>query len=116
MITVCTPTYNRAYILPKLYESLLNQTNKFFEWIIVDDGSNDNTEQLCNTWIKSCKEFKITYIKQKNQGKHIAINIGVKNAKGEQPYEKTTCFFNLRVSDLRLCVCRRIRRAEDNYR
>ena len=83
MITICTPTYNRANILPKLYESLLNQTNKFFEWIIVDDGSNDNTEQLCNTWIKSCKEFKITYIKQKNQGKHIAINIGVKNAKGE---------------------------------
>lgn len=83
MITVFTPTYNRAYILPNLYKSLLTQTNKDFEWVIVDDGSNDNTEQLCNSWIENCKNFKITYIKQKNQGKHIAINIGVKNAKGE---------------------------------
>ena len=83
MITVFTPTYNRAYLLPKLYESLLRQTNKCFEWIIVDDGSNDNTEQVCNSWIKDCKTFKITYLRQKNQGKHIAINTGVKFAKGE---------------------------------
>ncbi len=83
MITIFTPTYNRAYILPKLYGSLLKQTLKDFEWIIVDDGSKDNTEQLCNNWIKDCKKFKITYVKQKNQGKHIAINTGVQIAKGE---------------------------------
>lgn len=83
MITVFTPTYNRAYMLPKLFKSLLIQTDKNFEWIIVDDGSNDNTEKICNDWIKTCKDFKITYVKQKNQGKHIAINTGVKIAKGE---------------------------------
>ncbi len=83
MITIFTSTYNRAYKLPKLYESLLNQTYKNFEWLIVDDGSDDNTEEVCNNWIENCKEFKITYIKQKNRGKHIAINTGMKIAKGE---------------------------------
>ena len=83
MITIFTPTYNRAYTLLKLYESLLKQTNKNFEWIVVDDGSKDNTEQLCKTWINNCKDFKITYTKQENHGKHIAINVGVKLAKGE---------------------------------
>jgi glycosyltransferase involved in cell wall biosynthesis len=83
MITIFTSTYNRAYILPKLYESLVKQTIKDFEWIIVDDGSKDNTEQLCNNWINDCKKFKITYLKQKNQGKHVAINTGVQIAKGD---------------------------------
>ena len=83
MITIFTSTYNRAYKLPKLYESLLNQTYKNFEWLIVDDGSDDNTEEVCNNWIENCKEFKITYIKQKNRGKHVAINNGVKHAEGE---------------------------------
>ncbi len=83
MITIFTPTHNRAYLLPKLYKSLLTQKNKNFEWIIVDDGSYDNTDQLCNDWVNICKEFNITYIKQKNQGKHIAINTGVNVAQGE---------------------------------
>ncbi len=82
-ITIFTATYNRVYILPKLYESLLKQTKKNFEWIIVDDGSEDNTEQICKDWIRTCKDFQITYMKQKNQGKHIAINKGVQLAKGE---------------------------------
>ena len=82
MITVFTPTYNRAHILVKLYESLLKQTNKNFEWIIVDDGSTDNTEQLFDKW-KLENNLEITYVKQKNSGKHIAINTGVKLAKGE---------------------------------
>ena len=44
-ITVFTPTYNRAYILERVYNSLIIQTNKEFEWIIVDDGSTDNTKK-----------------------------------------------------------------------
>ena len=100
MITVFTPTYNRAYLLPKLYESLLRQTNKCFEWIIVDDGSNDNTEQVCNSWIKDCKTFKITYLRQKNQGKHIAINTGVKFAKGEGLIQTKKCSSSIFVHGL----------------
>ena len=45
MVTVFTPTYNRAYIIDKLYNSLLAQTDKNFEWVVVDDGSTDNSEK-----------------------------------------------------------------------
>jgi len=72
-----TPTYNRAYILPVLYESLCNQTNKDFEWIIIDDGSTDNTEELVKQWTESNLPFEIIYKKKKNGGKHTAINDGV---------------------------------------
>lgn len=73
LFTIFTPTYNRAYILPQLYTSLINQTDKNFVWLIIDDGSTDETEQLINSYINENK-LSITYIKQKNQGKHIAIN------------------------------------------
>ncbi|MGV0935954.1 glycosyltransferase family 2 protein [Empedobacter falsenii] len=73
MITIFTPTYNRAYILPQLFESLLNQTNKNFEWLIVDDGSTDDTKELIEQFILKA-DFKIQYIYQENQGKHVAIN------------------------------------------
>lgn len=82
LITVFTPTYNRAYIIHKLYESLKRQTCKDFEWIIVDDGSTDNTTDLANQWIKESK-IPIKYIKTKNGGKHRAINIGLKETSGE---------------------------------
>lgn len=81
--TVFTSTYNRGYIINKLYESLCKQTFKNFEWIIVDDGSEDNTEQIVNEWEKTCKEFKIIYKKVSNGGKPRAINIGVKMAQGK---------------------------------
>ena len=51
-ITVFTPTFNRAHILPKLYNSLLKQTNQNFEWLIVDDGSTDNSKTIIDEWIK----------------------------------------------------------------
>ena len=51
MITVFTPTYNRAYIIGKLYESLKRQTFKDFEWLVIDDGSVDNTENLIQGFI-----------------------------------------------------------------
>lgn len=82
MITVFTPTYNRAYRLSALYESLCKQTCKDFEWLIVDDGSTDNTEELVRPWLQETS-FSIRYIKQVNGGKHTAINRGVKEAKGE---------------------------------
>ena len=81
-ITIFTPTYNRAYILPKLYNSLVIQTDKDFEWLIVDDGSDDSTENLINSFIDEQKII-IRYYKQINGGKHRAINNGVKLAKGE---------------------------------
>lgn len=81
-LTIFTPTYNRAYILPKLYNSLLNQSNKEFIWLVVDDGSTDETESLVQEWIKEQK-ISIQYIKQENQGKHIAHNTGVENCQTE---------------------------------
>ena len=68
IITVFTPTYNRAYKLPDLYNSLCEQTCSQFEWLIVDDGSTDGTEKLVNMWLKEDK-IKIIYIKQENGGK-----------------------------------------------
>ena len=82
ILTIFTPTYNRAYILPKLYESLIKQTNKNFIWLIVDDGSDDNTEDIIKKW-KEENYIDIEYIKQHNQGKHIAHNTGVDNCKTE---------------------------------
>lgn len=82
-ITIFTPTYNRCEKLKKLYSSLLNQTYNEFEWIIVDDGSTDETDLFIES-IKSVKlRFQIIYIKQNNSGKHVAINKGVENASGE---------------------------------
>lgn len=82
MITILTPTYNRKNTLTKAYKSLLNQTNKNFEWIIVDDGSSDNTKEIVNKFIKE-KNLKIIYKYKENGGKHTAVNEGVKIAKGK---------------------------------
>lgn len=82
MITVFTPTYNRAYLLPRLYESLKSQTFKDFEWLLVDDGSTDGTQDLVDGWIKE-QLINIRYYYQENGGKHRAINRGAPLAKGE---------------------------------
>ena len=82
MITIFTPTYNRAYIIRNLYESLCQQTCKDFEWLIVDDGSTDNTRELIQQ-LQSEDKINIRYIYKKNGGKHTAINRGVKEAIGE---------------------------------
>uniref|UniRef100_A0AB33IXK2 Glycosyltransferase family 2 protein n=2 Tax=unclassified Prevotella TaxID=2638335 RepID=A0AB33IXK2_9BACT len=86
MITVFTPTYNRAHLLYRLYDSLKNQTYKNFEWLIVDDGSIDNTSSVVQKMIDDSKVnalFPIRYLKKENGGKHTAINWGVKEAEGE---------------------------------
>lgn len=82
MITIFTPTYNRANTIIRTYKSLINQTCKDFEWLIVDDGSNDNTELIVQEWIKN-SELSIRYIKQSNGGKYRAYNNGLQLAKGE---------------------------------
>ncbi|MEL1134487.1 glycosyltransferase family A protein [Desulfitobacterium sp. THU1] len=76
VVTIFTPTFNRAYLLSDLYESLLRQSNRGFEWLIVDDGSSDDTAELVANWIND-GEILIRYYKQENQGKHIAHNKGV---------------------------------------
>lgn len=76
LVTIITPTYNRKDKIKNLYESLKHQTTYEFEWLIVDDGSTDNTEELIKDW---CKEspFSIRYYKQENRGKHCALNLGI---------------------------------------
>lgn len=86
-LTIFTPTYNRAYLLSESYATLKNQTCKDFEWLIVDDGSVDNTEELVQQWVDE-KEIDITYIKTENRGKPSATNTSI---------EKCT-------SDLWVCV------------
>ena len=81
-LTVFTPSYNRAYTLHKCYESLLRQTSKDFTWLIVDDGSSDNTKELVDSWINENK-IEINYIYQENQGMHGAHNTAYKNIKTE---------------------------------
>lgn len=83
MITVFTPTYNRAYIITKLFESLKEQEFKDFEWLIVDDGSFDGTELLFEKFKKEDIAFEIRYYKKENGGKHRAINYGLELANGE---------------------------------
>lgn len=79
-VTIFTPTYNRGYTLPQLYGSLIKQTIQDFEWIIVDDGSTDDTENVVRQFINE-KVLKIEYYKVNNGGKHSAINVGVEKAK-----------------------------------
>lgn len=82
LFTVFTPTYNRAYSLRRLYESLKRQSFRDFEWLIVDDGSSDNTSEIIEEFIKE-RFLAINYIYQANGGKHRAINKGALHAKGE---------------------------------
>lgn len=81
--SVFTPTYNRGYIIEQLYHSLQNQSFKDFEWIVVDDGSTDNTESIFQKISEENNSFPVRYIKTQNGGKHSAINVGVANAQGE---------------------------------
>ena len=81
--TIFTPTYNRRELIDNLYHSLLAQTDKNFEWLIIDDGSTDDTEKYFSELTSKPQPFPIRYLKQVNGGKHRAINKGVQNANGE---------------------------------
>lgn len=82
-ITVFTPTFNRRQLIDNLYQSLLAQTQKNFEWLVVDDGSTDDTDKYFSELLSKIQPFPIRYIKQENGGKHRAINRGVQNAIGD---------------------------------
>ena len=83
-LTVFTPTFNRKNLLPRLYESLRNQTNHNFIWMIVDDGSTDDTEDLVKIWQQE-NRIEIIYFYKKNEGMHSAHNVA---------YEKITTPWN----------------------
>ena len=78
-----TPTYNRAYCLHKGYEALCRQTSKDFVWIIIDDGSTDNTKELVDGWIKNDNGFTIRYIYKENGGMYTGYNAAIALAETE---------------------------------
>ena len=82
LITVYTPTYNRANLLPRVYYSLCNQTNKGFIWMIVDDGSTDDTNILVKEWIEENK-IEIDYHIKKNGGVHTARDYAYRHCNTE---------------------------------
>lgn len=74
LLSIVTPTYNRAELLERCYRSLVEQTCYDFEWIIVDDGSKDNTKEVVQSFIERNNTFPITYVWKENGGKHTALN------------------------------------------
>ena len=81
-LTVFTPTYNRAHTLPRTYQSLCRQSCRDFEWLIIDDGSTDNTSALVNTW-KQENKIPIRYIYQSNGGLYTGYNTAYLNIESE---------------------------------
>lgn len=73
-LTILTTTYNRGYLLSNCYKSLCDQTCKDFEWLIIDDGSTDNTEAIVEKLKMENPLFQIQYVKKENGGKHTALN------------------------------------------
>ena len=86
-LTIFTSTYNRAYCLEKGYRALCRQTLKDFVWIVVDDGSTDNTKELVQSWIEECKDFEIKYVYKENEGLYTGYNVAIE------------------LADTELCVC-----------
>ena len=82
-ITVFTPTYNRAYIIENLYRSLQAQTFHDFEWLVIDDGSADNTKVLFDSWVEDGNAFPIRYYYENNKGKMKEINRALDLARGD---------------------------------
>ena len=81
-LTIFTPVYNRAHTIRRTYESLCRQTCKDFEWLVIDDGSTDNTCHLVEGW-KAEGLIPIRYVYQENQGMHGAHNTAYKNINTE---------------------------------
>lgn len=79
LLTIFTPAFNRAHTLPRTYESLKRQDCKDFVWLIIDDGSSDNTRELVKRWINEEKSFEIRYIYKENGGMHSAHNVAYRN-------------------------------------
>ena len=82
-LTVFTPAYNRAHTLPRAFEALKKQSDKRFVWLIVDDGSTDNTREVVESFQKEDCGFKIEYVYKENGGMHTAHNLAYKLIKTE---------------------------------
>lgn len=115
-LCILTPTFNRKEYLPNLYKSLLNQINKSFTWLVIDDGSTDNTKELIEKWKQECESFKIRYYYKENGGKHTALNWGFKIIKEPLTFivdsddrlsgdavQKVLLTYNLIKQDVSLC-------------
>lgn len=79
ILTIFTPAYNRAHTITRTYESLCKQNCKDFIWLIVDDGSTDNTAALVKSWQEIDNGFEIRYVYKKNGGMHTAHNVAYEN-------------------------------------
>ncbi|MFC7346650.1 glycosyltransferase family A protein [Chryseobacterium zhengzhouense] len=82
LVTILTPTFNRAHTLPRVFESLQNQTFKDFEWLVIDDGSTDETKKIVEEFIQKAN-FKIRYYYQENQHKFLTFFRGIDLAEGQ---------------------------------
>lgn len=80
IFTIFTPTYNRAHLIGRAFQSLMNQASRNFEWLVVDSGF-DGSDKLVEQWAKEA-DFPVSYTWQPKNGKHIAINTGVNMARG----------------------------------
>ena len=87
ILTVFTPAYNRAHTIGRTYESLCRQTCKDFKWLVIDDGSTDNTEELVKQWMTIDNGFEIKYVWKENGGLHTGYNKAIE------------------LADTELCVC-----------
>ena len=82
-LTVFTPAYNRADLLPRCFESIKRQTRKDFIWMIIDDGSTDNTRQLVAEWLQQPLDFELQYYYKENGGLHTAYNEAIAHIETE---------------------------------
>lgn len=110
LLTILTPTYNRAGMLPQLYRSLLAQTCDDFEWFIIDDGSADNTQEIVKKWLSN-KGIHIRYMYKQNGGKHTALNYAINMIKSELTFIVDSD--DILTEDAVETVCRYHRRYKD---
>lgn len=82
LFTVYTPTYNRAHTLQRVFDSLLAQTCRDFEWLVIDDGSTDNTAELMARF-QSEAGFEVRYVREPHRGAHHAHNLSLRESRGE---------------------------------
>ena len=82
-LTVFTPAYNRADLLPRCFESMKRQTNHDFIWMIIDDGSTDNTPSLVKGWMEEPLDFQLVYYRKENGGLHTAYNEAIAHIETE---------------------------------
>jgi len=82
VLTIFTATYNRGHLITRIYDALLKQSNFDFEWLVVDDGSTDNTEEIFRDLLSRKHPFNIRYYQQENKGLIRSLNKGIELALG----------------------------------